>query len=325
MLYLQRTDAKNSTDGRFDGRAMRHLLIYEMIEAVHRSGSIRKAAEDSNITASALNRRIKAFEDEFGSEVFERLPRGMRLNPAGELLLHHIRMQRQDLTRVHSQVADLSGVRRGHVKIACSQALLPYFLPQQIAAYRAEFPAVTFSVNVRDRIQAERDLVNFESDLALVFEPAHMVDFEVLHAVKQPVLAVLSKDHPLAKRGSLRLRDCLDFGLVLPGPQYGVRALLEIAAQRMGRRLAPVLETESFEMVRHYAVYEQSIGFQIPVGLSEEARPELAYIPIAERDVAGGDLYLGHLKGRALPVAALKFARQAATALDRHAQTPLGA
>ncbi|WP_425092324.1 LysR family transcriptional regulator [Tropicimonas sp. S265A] len=294
---------------------MRHLLIYDMIEAVHRSGSIRKAAEDTNITASALNRRIQAFEEEFGSEIFERLPRGMRLNPAGELLLHHVRSQRQDLARVHSQVADLSGVRRGHVKIACSQALLPYFLPQQISEYRSAFPGVTFSVKVRDRIEAEQDLVTFESDLALVFEPAHLVDFEILHAVPQPVMAVMSRAHPLAGRKELRLRDCLQYDLVLPGPQYGVRGLLDLAASRSGQRLEPALETESFEMVRHYAAYGQCIGFQIPVGLSERARPEMVFIPISAQDVAGGELLLGHLRGRTLPVAALKFARQLAHAL----------
>lgn len=295
---------------------MRHLLIYDMIEAVHRTGSIRKAAEDTSITASALNRRIQAFEAEFGSEIFERLPRGMRLNPAGELLLHHIRAQRQDLARVHSHVADLSGVRRGHVKIACSQALLPYFLPQQISLYRAEFPAVSFSVRVRDRIQAERDLATFESDLALVFEPAHMVDFEVLHAIPQPVMAVLSRAHPLAGRRELRLRECLDYDLVLPAPQFGVRGLLDAAARKIGRVLEPSVETESFEMIRHYAAYQQAIGFQIPVGLKEVARPDLAFIPLAEKDVLGGELFLGHLRGRALPVAALKFARQVANALQ---------
>lgn len=295
---------------------MRHLLIYEMIEAVHLSGSVRKAAEDMNITASALNRRIQAFEFEFGSEIFERLPRGMRLNPAGELLLHHIRNQRTDLARVHSQVSDLSGVRRGHVKIACSQALLPYFLPRQISAYRAEFPAVTFSVNVRDRIQAERDLASFESDLALVFEPAHMVDFEVLHAVRQPVMAVMSRAHPLAGRTELRLRECMEYDLVLPAPQFGVRGLLDAGAKRLGRRFEPALETDSFDMVRHFAAYGQSIGFQIPVGLSEHARPDLAFIRLSEKDVLGGELFLGHLRGRSLPVAAVKFARQVAVALD---------
>ena len=240
----------------------------------------------------------------------------MRLNPAGELLLHHILNQRQDLARVNSQVADLAGVRRGHVKIACSQALLPYFLPKQISLYRAEFPAVTFSVNVRDRIQAERDLASFESDLALVFEPAHMVDFEVLHAVPQPVMAVMSRAHPLAGRADLRLRDCLEYDLVLPAAQFGVRGLLDLAAKRIGRTLEPALETDSFEMVRHFAAYGQMIGFQIPVGLNTLARPDLAFIPLSGKDVLGGELFLGHLRGRTLPVAALKFARQVAIALD---------
>lgn len=39
-----------------------------------------------------------------------------------------------------------SGERRGHVSIAYSQGLLLYFMPQQIAQYRAEHPAVTFTV-----------------------------------------------------------------------------------------------------------------------------------------------------------------------------------
>ncbi len=161
---------------------MKHLQTFRLIEAVARAGSMRKAAEDMNITASALNRRINRFEEEFGAELFERLSSGVRLNPAGELLLHHYRATASDLSRVQGQVADLSGERRGHVSIACSQALLPYFLPQQIALYRADHPGVTFSVNVRDRAQAEQELAAYSSDLALVFEPIYLVDFEVVHA-----------------------------------------------------------------------------------------------------------------------------------------------
>ena len=103
------------------GRArMRHLQTLRLIQDVARAGSIRKAAEDQNITSSALNRRIQAFEAEFGAQIFERLPRGVRLNPAGELLMQHIRSQISDLERIRGQVADLSGARRGHVSIACS-------------------------------------------------------------------------------------------------------------------------------------------------------------------------------------------------------------
>jgi DNA-binding transcriptional LysR family regulator len=294
---------------------MKHLKTFSLIEAVVRAGSIRKASEDMNITASALNRRIQGFEQEFGSAIFERLPRGMRLNPAGELLMQHILSQRTDLARVLSQVADLTGERRGHVSIACSQALLPYFLPQQIAAYRAEHPGVTFTVNVRDREQAESDLAAFRCDLALVFEPVHMVEFEVMHALPQVVHAVFRSDNTLARKSELRLRDCMSQKLVLPSSQYGVRHLLELAAARKGYLLTPVVETESFELIRHFVSHENAVGFQIPVGLNPHERSGIAHRPLSDNDLPAGQLILGQRKGRALPVASGKFSQQIIAAL----------
>lgn len=293
---------------------MRHLQTFRMIEEVARTGSIRRAAEDMNITASALNRRILAFEAEFGAPVFERLPRGVRLNTAGELLIQHCRSSKSDLARVQSQVADLSGARRGHVTIACSQALIPYFLPRMIARYRAEHPGVTFSVQVRDRAAAERDLVTFASDLALVFEPLHLVDFEVIASAPQPLFAMMADDHPLAAQaGPVRLRDCLAHPHVLPSAEYGVRHLLEMATRRASTPLRPAVESGSFEFMRHYVLEERAVGFQIPIGLAPENTPRLAIREVSQRDAPAGRLFLGHMRGRALPVASARFAMMASS------------
>lgn len=292
---------------------MRHLRDFHFIEAVMRAGSIRKAAEDLNITASALNRRIQRFEEDFGAQIFERLPRGMRLNPAGELVLQHFRAQKSDLRRVQGLVADLSGERRGHVSIACSQALAPYFLPRHIAAYRTTHPGVSFSVQIRDREAAEQDLRRFESDLALVLEPVHMVDFNVLSAVAQPVHAIMRTDNPLADRAEVRLRDCLDRPHVLPGRAYAVRHMLERALARTSHSLAATVESDSFDFMRHYVEFEDAIAFQIPIGL--RLPDGLISRPISSRDVAPGALLLGQLKGRSLPVAPARFAQSLIRAL----------
>lgn len=298
---------------------MRHLYTFRLIEAVARAGSMRRAAEDMAITASALNRRIRRFEEEFGAELFERLPGGVRLNPAGELLLHHYRANLSDLARVQGQVADLSGERRGHVSIACSQALLPYFLPEQIARYRVDHPGVTFGVKVRDRAEAEQELASYESDLALVFEPVYLVDFEVIRIVPQPVVAVMAADHPLARKQELRLRDCLDAPHVAPAAKYGVRHLLDFAARKGSRRVAPIVETESFELIRHYVLHERAVGFQIPIGLRDPGDGSLVFRPIAERDLPAGNLILGQMRGRSLPVAPARFAQRLAGALKDYA------
>ncbi len=295
---------------------MRHLTPLQYIDTIARAGSIRKAAESLAITSTALNRRVLALEEELGVPIFERLPRGVRLSTAGELLVHHIREQTSDFVKLQSQIADLMGERRGHVSIACSQALLPYFLPEEIARYRRDHPAVTFGVYLRDREAAEQALVDHSADLALVFEPVRLSDVQVLATARQAVHAVLGVTHPLASRPRLRLADCADYPIGLPTTPYGVRHLIDLSLIRSSVRLQIAVESDNFEFLRRYPAKEHLINFQIPIGLPTlDGQDEIVTRPVDRRDVPTGRLYLCQLKDRTLPVAAAKFAMQLERAL----------
>ncbi len=297
---------------------MRHLYDFKCIDAIAKAGSIRKAADTLAITPSALNRRLLALEAELGAQIFERLPRGVRLSTAGELMIQHIRDQVADFERLQSQIADLSGIRRGHVNIACSQALLPYFLPREIERYRAEHPGVTFTVAVRDREAAEQALLDYSADVALIFEPVRLADCHTMVIVEQPIRAVMAPTHPLAANPVLKLEDLLTYPLAMPMRPYGVRSLLEAAAARKSLRLSPAVEAESFEFLRHVVLHGHAIAFQIAVGLPPDSgrRQVIATRPIHPRDVPAGRLHLAQLKGRSLPVAAARFAMQLHAALS---------
>ena len=77
-----------------------------------------------------------------------------------------------------------------------------------------------------------------------------------------------------------------------------------------------MLEADSFEMMRQYVLYEQAIGFQIPIGLRPSRNPRLVVREISARDLPPGLLLLGQQRGRTLPVASAKFSLQLAAALD---------
>ena len=295
---------------------MKHLTTLRYVDAIARAGSIRGAAEILSITSTALNRRILALEEDLGVPIFERLARGVRLSSAGEILIHHIRTQLSDMDRVKSQIADLSGVRRGHVSIACSQALIPYFLPEQITKYRHQHPGVTFGVHVRDRDAAEQALVDHTADLALVFEPIRMSDFQTILTAPQHIHAIMGPDHPLADQEQLRLKECLLHPVAMPTRIYGVRHLIEIALMDSGMSIEPVIESDNFEFLRSYALAENILSFQLPIGLPDESgKTGLLTKLIDPRDVPPGLVYFGQLRGRTLPVAVAKFADQVAKAL----------
>src|SRR3984957_15176862 len=107
---------------------MRHLRLLSHVVEVARTGSIRKAAEQLNLTPSALNRGIRDLEAEDGRPFLERRPRGVKLTTAGEMFVRYARSQMADAERMKSQVEDLRGLRRGPVLMACSQALGLAFL-----------------------------------------------------------------------------------------------------------------------------------------------------------------------------------------------------
>src|SRR5882724_3303905 len=140
---------------------MKHLRILDYVDEVARARSIRKAAEHLNVTASAVNRRIADLEIELGAPLFERLPRGVRLTAAGEVFVNYLRKQGGEVERMKSHIEDLKGLRRGTVRIACSQALAFDFLPRAIAAYRARYPLVDFEVRVLDHERATLALADY--------------------------------------------------------------------------------------------------------------------------------------------------------------------
>lgn len=293
---------------------MRHLKVLQCIRDVAESGSIRRSAERLAITPSALTRKIQDFEQEIGTALFERLPQGMRLNPAGELLLRHIRDQLADFDRLRSQIADLSGVRRGHVAIACSQAFAHELVPNEIETYRAQHPLVSFTVLVRDHTYAIDALTAFEADLAVVLQPPPAPELQPLQMLSQPLCALMGPGHPLARRATVRLRDCLQYPLAMPGPGLAIRHLLQGAIVKASMPVRVAIESDSFEVLRSYAAREDVVSFQIRAGIPHDSA-NLVAREIDGRDLPQAQLVLGQLRGRRLSVAASKFVDQIARSL----------
>lgn len=297
---------------------MKHLRLFEYIDAVVRAGSIRRASEALYITPSALDRRIQQIEEELGTQIFERHSKGMRLTAAGEIFLDYVRRHMADLDRVRSEIEGLKGLRKGHVSVVASQALALKFLPEQIRLFRERHPGVSFSIRIADRGEALKALMSFEAELAVVVFPKMSSEVLQLIMVAQPVVALMSAQHPLAEQPKVRLSECLNYPLVLPDASLGVRELLSPILVRRTHQAQISAETNSFELMRGLLQDHRSVGFQIAIGTPDMAQENtIISRPIDERDVPTAPLICAQLRGRTLSVAAARFADQLTQCLDQ--------
>lgn len=301
---------------------MRHMRIWRYVEEAARFGSLRKAAEHLNVTPSALQRRIQDVEEDLGAAIFERSAQGIRLTAAGELHPLGPHPGRRPRPRPFPYRGSVGPAARA-CQIACSQALVNYFLPTEISAFRARFPLVSFQITVVDQGSALRMLREFETDLAIIFSPRKTAEFQPLMTLGQRIVAIVAAGHPLADKKVVRLRDCAQYPIALPDGSFGTRAILDDLLAVSSTKLSVELEANSFEMLRNLARSGNVVTFQIEIGAPVvETDPGLVVLPLSDIDLAHGPLVLGQQRGRTLPVATAKFAEQLARRLDETRRTP---
>jgi len=291
---------------------MKNLQIYKYVEAIARTGSIRKAANEFSITPSALNRRLLALEDELEVKIFERIANGMRLNQSGEIIVSLFRSQLSEINNLKSQLADFSGFKRGQISIICSQALLPYFLPTQIDQFQEKFADIKFNINVGDGEKAISYLRDFKSDLALIFEPVRSNYIETISTISQPIQAVMSLNHPLSKFKSINLKDCINYPLALPPSPYAVREILETAASEESLNLKPTVEAESYIFLHNFVARKtNTISFEVEIDVPKQTlNRSISTVPLNLSKSYQGQIHLLKLQGRTFSGATEKFIEQ---------------
>jgi DNA-binding transcriptional LysR family regulator len=257
---------------------------FRCFDEVARRGSIRKAAESLHLTAAAVHQQIRNLEEQVGAALFDRLPRGMQLTTAGEIVIAAVRRGQRDFDNALTQVEDLAALRRGHVNLAVSPSSAEQLVPNAIGAAARQYPGITYSVRSGNGESILRAVETGEADIGYALRrrpPPGVV--EVL-AFAQQLGVVTLPGHPLTSLGrKVRLRDCLDYPLVLMTPDTDLRAMVERIDARQQRTIRPLVETSSVPMVRRLVSDGIGVGLLIAENVDDEvARGTLAWTPLAD-------------------------------------------
>jgi LysR family transcriptional regulator, regulator of abg operon len=204
-------------------------LIY--IEEV---GSLRAAAQLLHQSQPALSAAIQQLEEELKAPLLVRTKRGVSLTPFGQAFMKHARLIVSESRRAFEEIGQLRGHWEGHVTFATSPAIALGPLPQALASFAREFPAVT--VNVRDGLYpaVSPQLRDGTLDFALTAAHKHDLDADLeaqaLHV--SDVVIVGHREHAQAR--ATRLADLVDCRWAFSSAPRGPGAIIRDAFARHG-------------------------------------------------------------------------------------------
>ncbi|WP_368904788.1 LysR family transcriptional regulator [Taklimakanibacter lacteus] len=256
------------------------------LDEIARLGSIRKAADKLNISASAIDKQLIHAEEALGVELFERLPRGMRLTSAGEILLHGVRSWQKDLARIRFEIEELRGLRRGEVKIAVSQETVFDFLPGALASFMKDHPRIANHVAVAESDRIRQMVLDGQADFGLTFSPPPLPGVTVIRAARFHVRAVVPVENEPQPQKTIALSDFFLRPTIIPDASVHLRDIVDIAAAKSKARLQPVLTTNNLELMR--SMVREGCGFGLTAisdRSSTAVKDGLAYLALGDRSI----------------------------------------
>ncbi len=285
-----------------------HYRAIGYFEAVRRWGSIREAARRLDVAASAVNRQILKFETDLGLPLFERLPEGMRLTPAGEIFARHAVAVLQDEKRLASEVEALKGLRRGEVSIISAESVNSAFLPRVITQMAARYPRIELKIRTAGSNEIPSALIAGDADLGLAFSLAPNPALSQVAIGRFQLGAVMRPDHKLACEGNVSFAACASHKLVLPSPELSIFSLLERQLRRFRSRLDVAAEVNSLELMRNLTMELNAISFQASIGLEGDlASGRLVHVPLHGSGALITELAAYVRESRPLPMALEAF------------------
>ncbi len=182
----------------------RHLRT---IKAIHDCGGLARAADQLNITQSALSHQIKGLEDQAGVELFLRRSKPMKLSAAGLRLL---RLAEQILPQVEAAQHEFSSLRDGrtgrmHIAIEC-HACFEWLFPV-LESFRKSWGDVDVDIRPGLAFDALPALQKEEVDLVVSSDPEDLLGVEFVELFDYNPVFVAASSHPLAEKDFIEAED----------------------------------------------------------------------------------------------------------------------
>ncbi len=226
---------------------LHHLRAFAVVAG---EGNITRAARRLQTSQPAVSKQLAELEEALGTVLLDRLPRGVSLTEAGEVLLRHAERIFAAERAAETELAELAGLMRGKLSIGSSTTIGGYLLPAVFGAFNRAYPRMKLELVIGNTSAVHAEVLEERFDLGFTegFVAAEQLDSQAFH--HDQMVTIVSPDHFLRRRERVRCSDLASVPFIAREEGSGTREVIEAALRDRGVELEPVMSLGSTEAVK---------------------------------------------------------------------------
>lgn len=188
----------------------RYIVLQKIIEL----GSFTKAAEELGYTQSSISQMVASLEKELSIKLLKRSRTGVKLTIEGEELYPFIERSILQYRAMQEKANEIKGLDTGIIRVGTISSITCHWMPQLIKGFQELYPNVQFLFHQGDYSSIQEWIKTGAVDFGFITPPA-VTELETIMIKEGEMLAVLPKDHPLAKHPSVSLEEIVSEPFIL--------------------------------------------------------------------------------------------------------------
>ncbi|MFK3796258.1 MULTISPECIES: LysR family transcriptional regulator [unclassified Pseudomonas] len=219
---------------------LRDLTYFDTIAEL---GHLGRAAEKLNRSQPALTKSIQRLEESFGTKLFQRDGRRIKLTPVGELLQARGRMLQQSIAQTQREVRDFASGAVGEIRLGCASTMAEYLLPELTNALLKRAPDITLKLVIGQDDMLREQLRSGHLDMIICAQRGVEDEFNAHPILTDEAVVIASRNHPIFN-APFQMSDLCNYRWVLPPPGVSSRIWVDEAFARHNLPL-PVVQIEA--------------------------------------------------------------------------------
>lgn len=246
-------------------------MLYTQLRSFHAvatEGGFTAASKVLNVGQPTITSQVRELEDYFKIELFHRRGRSVSLTEAGEGLFAITKRMMSQEREAIDYLNALSGFHTGHLRLG---AVGPYNVTEMLSAFSERYPDLEMTVRLGNSHEMLERLLDFSVDVAVLAQVEDDPRFHSIPFSTDEIVALMHRDHPLASRDHLPLKDLMAERLVLREEGSTTRRAMERAWNEAALQPDRVIEMGSREAVWIAVLRKLGVGFVSEAELIEHS------------------------------------------------------
>lgn len=249
-----------------------NLRDLEYFIAVVETGHFGRAAEMCHVSQPTLSTQIRKLEEDLGTPLLERTSRRVVLTSVGREVAKQTRQVLAQVGQLRAAASAVQGVLSGPLRLGAFPTLGPYLLPELIPLLREHAPELKPYLIEEKTAELLTRLRDGRLDAALLALPVEGDDLKIAPLFREPFVAALPQDHPLARRRQLEVEALADQNLLLLEDGHCFREQALEICHRVGAGEEEFKAT-SLETLRHMVSAGMGITLMPALAVRDNTAP----------------------------------------------------